>query len=242
MKRCVHHALVALALLFANCCANRIGTRQVSRPGPVQDGWQDLLPGTDLRIENAYYKEGAPRHGLAGFLGTGVAVYREGLNGGLRLISSKTSVLKRPHDQPAVENLLRSSQRRHRRYRFFFAVVFDAKADIHGSVLLGAESAEEIENLSAKLLSDPNSVCGGHGKHCSVFPDTCTVSLQMEVVVNGVPRDVIWGSLLGSVVRGAHRIELARLSKGTLSRIQLDPADPQALHMTLLPGDQVKWE
>ena len=38
-------------------------------------GWL-LHPNTDLHIENAYYREGAPKHGIADFIGTEKAVYQ----------------------------------------------------------------------------------------------------------------------------------------------------------------------
>lgn len=183
-----------------------------------------------------------PRHGLAGFLGTQAAVYRVRSGGGLALISAKSGVARRPHDQRPVQDLLRPSQRHHRRYRFFYAVVFDKKADIHGSVLLGARSLDELDVLTERLLADPNSVCRGRSSHCTVFPETCTVSLQMEIVVNGAPRTVIWGSLLASVVRGARQIELSRPSGSGLTHFKIDPKNPEALRMSLLPGDQVRWD
>src|ERR1700679_1526375 len=38
-------------------------------------GWL-LHPNTELHIENAYYREGAPKHGIANFIGTEKAVYQ----------------------------------------------------------------------------------------------------------------------------------------------------------------------
>jgi len=32
--------------------------------------WVELRPQIELRVENAYFREGAPKHGLANFLGT----------------------------------------------------------------------------------------------------------------------------------------------------------------------------
>jgi hypothetical protein len=244
VKLVIQIGIAALALSFATSCASkhRVASRPISHPDAAGGGWQDLHPGMDLRVENAYYKDGVPRHGLVGYLGTEAAVYRVRPKKGLRLVSAKTHLPRRPDDQPPAQDLIRPSQRRHSRYRFFYAVVFDAKADIHGSVLLGADSAEEIDGLTRQLLADPNSVCGDRSRHCSVFPDTCTVSLQMEVVVNGVPRAVIWGSLLASVVRNPRQVELSRSSAAGLTHVKIDPADPKALRTPLLPGDRIEWD
>ena len=243
LERRLQIGITALALSFtASCTTATRSNSRIFHPDPIGGGWQDLRPQMDLRIENAYYKDGVPKHGLAGFLGTEAAVYRVRPARGLRLVSADPALAQQPRDQPPVQDLLRRSQTRHRRYRFFYAVVFDAKADIHGSVLLGADSADEIDRLTAQMLTDPNSVCGGRSIHCTVFPDTCTVSLQMEVVVNDVPRAVIWGSLLASVVRNPHQIELYRPSAGRLTHVKVDPADPKAIRMPLLPGDRINWD
>jgi hypothetical protein len=39
----------------------------------VGTGWVGLRPEIELRIENAYFREGAPKRGLANFLGTEIA-------------------------------------------------------------------------------------------------------------------------------------------------------------------------
>jgi hypothetical protein len=138
--------------------------------------------------------------------------------------------------------LIRPSQRRFRRYRFFYAVVFNQRGNIHGSVLLGDASPDEIDRLTERLLKDPDSVCGASSNHCTVFPEMCTVSIDIEIVVNGTPRVALAGSQLSSVAAGAKHVELLRLSGGRLTPVQIDQNDPAALRMPLLPGDQVKLD
>ena len=204
-------------------------------------GWLDLRPQMELRIENAYYREGAPKHGLAGFLGTEIARYQVRPKRSLRLISVQSGVAQRPGDQPPVQELIRASQMHHRYYRFFFAIVFRQKGESRGSVLLGAASIAELDRLAAQLLTQPESICGGGSVHCTVFPEACSVGAEIEIVVNGAPRNVAWGSLLASVAARPRHIELLRLHSGRLTPVEIDPADTDALRLPLLPGDHVTW-
>ena len=205
-------------------------------------GWLDLRPQMELRIENAYYREGAPKHGLAGFLGTEIARYKVQPKGGLRLISLQSGVAQRPGDQPPVQELIRASQSHHRYYRFFFAIVFRQKGESRGSVLLGAASIAELDRLAAQLLTQPESICDGRSVHCTVFPEACSVAAEIEIVVNGAPRNVAWGSLLASVAARPRHIELLRIHSGRLTPVEIDPSDSNALRLPLLPGDQITWE
>jgi hypothetical protein len=209
--------------------------------GPPQ-GWL-LHSNTELRVENAYYREGAPKHGIDGFLGTQTAVYR--VRGrGLQLVSVRSEVAQRPADQLPVQDLIGSQQRRYRFYRYFFQIVFRQQAGpgTRGAVLLGADSLDELNRLAAALLDDPEAICGGPSKHCAAFPEACTVALQIEVSVNGVRRVVGWGNTLGSVVEHPRTLKLSRIDNGALTPVEVDAGDPNALRLPLLPGDRIEWE
>jgi hypothetical protein len=203
-------------------------------------GWL-LHSDTELRVENAYYREGAPKRGLDGFLGTQTAVYRV-RDRGLRLISVRSDVAQRPADQLPVENLIGAQQRRYRYYRYFFQIVFRQKSDTRGAVLLGADSLDEMNRLVASLLEDPDAVCGGASDHCAAFPVACTVALEIEISVNGIRSVVGWGNTLGSVAEHARRLKLSRLDNGVLTPVEIDAGDPNALRLPLLPGDRIEWE
>src|SRR5947209_15882016 len=70
--------------------------------------WIDLEPLMELRIENAYYEPGAPRTGLAGFLGTEVARYIV-RSYGLALVSVDP-MSNRPKDQIPVNDLISNTE------------------------------------------------------------------------------------------------------------------------------------
>ncbi len=202
--------------------------------------WMDLHPWMELSIENAYYKEGAPKRGLDGFLGTEIARYQVRPQGGLRQLSVQ-SMKQRPTDQAPVQHLIGGPQKHYRYYRFYSAIVFKRNGRTSGSVLLGANSTAELDRLAAQLLAEPASVCADKSAHCTAFPESCSVSIEMEIVVNGAPRTVMWGSLVGSVAIHPTHVELLRLYAGRPTPVEIDPSDPNALRLPLLPGDKLTW-
>ena len=165
--------LLTLALLFASC------TTPHWRSGPPAPGrgWMDLIPPMQLRVENAYYREGAPKRDLAAYVGTEIAHYQVQRNGRLRLVSAQP-MKDRPRDQPPVEQLMQSSVQRYRYHRFYFEVLFKRNSSARGSVVLGASSTTELDRLTEQLLVDPDSVCNDRSTHCTVFPHDCSVSIE----------------------------------------------------------------
>jgi hypothetical protein len=205
-------------------------------------GILELHPGTELRIENAYYGKGLPKRGLTGYLGTETASYHVG-DKGLRLLSVKAGLANPPDDQPPVEKLLKPSAMHFRYYRFFYQVLVNHKSDSRrGAILLGANSVPELNRLAEQLPLDPDGVCGSKSAHCTVFPEACTVSLEIEIVVNNQRRTVSWDSRLASIAPSPSHLTLLRLSAGRLAPVELDPADPAALRLPLLPGDHIVWD
>jgi len=213
--------------------------RRYSGFAPGQD-WIDLRPNMELRVENAYYREGTPKHGLAGFLGTEIALYHVQPRGGLRLLSVE-SMKERPTDQLPVQQLIDSSHQRFRLYRFFFALIFRRSANARGSVLLGASAKHELDALTKRLLDSPESVCGTGTMHCTVFPEACSVSLELGIKVNGTTRTVPLGSAVATVVVHPRYIKMLRSDFGRMAPVQIDVNDPEALRLPLLPNDQITW-
>ena len=200
----------------------------------------DLRPLMALRIENAYYEKGSSRRGLQGFLGTEVARYEIELDG-LKLVSVQP-MANRPAADVPVEKLVQPSAQHGRYYRFYYEVVFNSVNHAHGSVLLSGDSEEEIQQLSAQL-QHPDTLCGDQSGHCTVFPEACSVSVEMKVFVNGRQEAVVWGSLLSSLT-GDHprRLEMKRLFRGRLMPVRMDARDAASLRVPMLPGDWIDWK
>jgi hypothetical protein len=201
--------------------------------------WMDLRPLMQLRIENAYYKPGMPRQGLAGFLGTELAEY-EVSSHGLRLLSVQP-MKGRPEGDLPVDRLISPVQAGYRYHRFYFEIFFKNENNSHGSALLGANSADELDRLSAGLVR-PETVCNQNSNQCTVFPEACSVSINMKIFVNGKPQTVLWRTTLSDIIRGRpEQIDLKRLYAGRLTPVHLNPQDRDELKLPLLPGDHVSW-
>lgn len=200
--------------------------------------WIDLPPLMELRIENAYYQKGASRQGLAGFLGTEVAVY-ELTTGGLRLISTRP-MKDRPADDLPVQQLVAETKLHFRFYRLYYEIVFRNAGGSHGSVLLGANSREDLVRLSTQL-AEPEVVCNATSTHCTVFPEACSVSVEMKIVINGKPETVPWGSLLASITEQHPHLSVKRVYGGRLVPIKMDARDRGVMDLPLLPGDEISW-
>ena len=208
--------------------------------GDVSIGWVDLREAMLLRIENAYYKEGAPRRGIANYMGTEMLVLRVMQSGKLKQLELLTLASRVP-SQEAVSSLLPIAQQREYFHRFYFQVVVNRQAGTSSALLLSASSKFRLEQLSKQLASDPASVCGGKTQDCTVFPDACSVSLGMEIMVNRQPVKIAWGSTLANVVGQRKQFTLQRQHFGKLVPVQLNPEDPELLRLPFLPGDSISW-
>lgn len=204
---------------------------------PATD-WMDLRPWMELSVENAYYKDGFPKRGLDGYLGTETAQYQVQSKGGLRQVSLR-SMKDRPANQRPVQDLMSHAQRRFRYYRYYFAIVFNKDAKESRSVLLGANSTAELDRLASALAAEPDSVCSGGSLHCIRFPDGCSVSIEMQIVVNGRRQTVLWGATLKTITGHSQDIALLRHYEGRMVSVSIDASDPKALGLPLLPGDEI---
>jgi hypothetical protein len=202
--------------------------------------WIDLRPLMELRIENAYYEPGAARTGLTGYLGTEVAQYLVARHN-LQLLAVRPMAQRPSRDQP-VQDLISPQNTRFAYYRLYYEIVFARSSQSHGSVLLGADSMPEIEHL-ASALAHPENVCYPGAPHCIVFPEACSVSVEMKIIANGKAQSVVWGTVLGSLIKdGMHGVRMKRLRGSQPVPVQIDGRDPKALLLPLLPGDEIYWD
>jgi hypothetical protein len=229
--------LVTLVAFSLSCAKQR-----VPAPAPVAKSTADYLdirPGIRLSVEKAYYAEGSKAKALDGFLGTQVAAFGLAPNGSLRLLSLDS----KPFQGAAVpkltaDQLVPPHIRNERAYRFFYAVTFARSSRASASVLLAAKSIKQIGELSAQLKADPDRLCSVQSASCAVFPEGSTVSILMEITVNGAPKVVIWGSALGSATGGQPAARLERNISGHFEPVRLFG---DTLRTALLPGDRVTY-
>ncbi len=249
-------AAIAVLLFATSCAVHRPGSfavlphtpayllrspdlRQTPFPDVLRDyngyeagrGWIDLRPLMELRIENAYYRPGSSRRGLEGYLGTEVARYRIGADG-LQLISVQPMRNRPPNDTP-VQDLISPGMMHARHYRLYFEA-FNPANNTRVSVLFAANSQEELNRAG--------SICIPGSPRCTAFPEACSVSVEMKIVVNGKPDTLVWGSVLANIVgEHPHRLELKREYAGRLTPVRINIQDAAALRLPLLPGDRITW-
>ncbi len=168
--------------------------------------------------------------------------FRVADNGALRMVSLETDLAQRLYDQSAADDLAPASMARFHHHRYHYEVTFHSKARERGAVLLGADSENNLQVQARHLLADPDSVGTDAFARCVAFPRTCTVSLEMEGIVNGAARTAVWGSTLASVVVHPRRLDTMRKYSGHPTPVEIPPGGPQALRLPLLPGDQARWQ
>jgi hypothetical protein len=208
----------------------------------ARTGWVDLAPGMDVRVELAHYREGSRKQTLADYLGGEVARFQVRPHGGLRLESVKSDVKEGGADRTTAAELISPRQRRYTHGRFFFTVAVNRKGQTRSAVLLGANSAKEIDRLTTRLLADPASVCPENAPNCTTFPETSTASIEIEITVNGAPQTVVWGTGLERIAAHPKQVTMLRLDEGKPVPVAIDASDPAALRLPLLPGDRIDWQ
>jgi hypothetical protein len=205
-------------------------------------GWVELQPTMRLRIENAYFRDAAAKRTIQNYVGTESVRFEVRSSGALRQLTVDSSLPQRPAGQPAVQDLMPEQQRRFTHHRDFYQVTFKREGNVSASILLGSQSKQALDQLTTDLSRDAASTCTAGSAHCTVFPSTCTVALEMELMVNGNPKHALWGTTVSSFAPKPVSLELLRSYRGKLVPVQIDAADPQALRLPLLPGDHLTWK
>ena len=201
----MNRILLALALLWSACAPRRLAAPVPSGSDGPAPSWVELQPGMELRVDGAYYREGAPRNGLADYLGAESARYAVTETGTLRLVSVSSFVTEQkgktqPRDQPAVQTLVRRRNLSYPHHRLFFQIVMSRTGGIRPAVLLGARSAQALDSITRQFLSGQHSPCSAKpSDQCTTFPDMITASVEVGITVNGAPRQVVWGTAVGVV-------------------------------------------
>jgi hypothetical protein len=146
-----------------------------------------------------------------------------------------------PNNQRPVEQLIPASQWGHHYYRLLFQVAFRHEGSATSAILLGAESMGLLDRLTDEVAREPELVCSFESANCTVFPESCAVSPEFEVSVNGSAHAVLWGSTLRNVVANARHVEVWRLHRGRPTPVEMDSSDDEALRLPLLPGDRIRY-
>ncbi len=222
---------VLLLLLLTPACLRKPAAQRPPALAPdISRGWIDITPNVVLKIENAYFKDGAAVRDISTYLGTELLSLKAAKNNSL-LFLNHHPLPNRPPAQPPVLSLLPEPQRRQHHHRFYFQVVVNRLSGKANAVLLTAPSPAKLEQIAAQLQHAPASLCTPQSPYCTVFPDSCSVSLAMEVTVNNKPTTLLWGTTIAS--------QLGQQQTFSLLRRGLPVTLPRTA--PLLPGDSLSW-
>src|SRR5439155_13521116 len=89
------------------------------------------------------------------------------------------------------------------------------------------------DRMTNQLMSEPESVCGDAFSQCTIFPEACTVSLEIAVLAKGARRTGSWGSTLADFSGNHRRVELFRHYQNELAPVEVDTRDHEALRVPL---------
>ena len=206
----------------------------------LAEGQVDLKPRMMFKFENAYFKSGQVKSGLANYLGLESIEFRVTQNGQLQNLEHRV-LAERPSVEPAIDSYLRAPQQRLRFHCLMLQVTMNRKTGEANAVLLSGSSKKKLDALKERLLVDATSVCSAEARNCTVFPATGSVSLGFEVLVNGKATFIAWGTTVGAAVGKHSPFSLQRLYRKRLAPVEIDGNDPAALRLPLLPGDSLNW-
>lgn len=205
----------------------------------ANDGWIDLTPGLTLQVSRVYFQPAESRR-IQDYLGEEI-LRLEAQGGSLRTIDFRP-LPARPNGQPSVEATIPPPHRTARFHRLFFQVALDSTSGPARAVLLSAESQSAIGTFSHRLLRGTGcSATTEPEVHCLVIPEGTTASVLCNVVVNGKPLTVPWGTTVLGVVSSARPVRLSRQFRNRMAPVQLDSTDQDALRLPLLPGDVLEY-
>lgn len=186
----------------------------------------DLTEGMALVLETAYFRDGAKTRTIADYIGTEKLTLRTGRNGTLAVVQH-VPLPGRPKGQIPVTAVFPEKERRRRQQRLYFQVVVNKASGKANAVVLSAGGSKEMAALTAQLMG--KAVCAAG---CTVIPEGSSVSLAMEIFVNGEARTVLWGSNVNSVLGTQRPFTLRRGEK------VMPPGPSQGL----LPGDRIEFQ
>ena len=209
-----------------------------SRTGP---GWIDMRHGLGLRVEVAYFRDPDAERDVKNYLGLETVRYEATPDGRLAQAGAATVLDGRPQQQLAADRILSEAQRNLAHHRFFYQFLFTPTDLGRRAVLLSAETAEGLSALEKQLRTDPEALRCSISESCTVFPESSSASLEMEIFVNGSRQMIPWRTRLSRVVEDKPRVRLYRDYRGRRARVRLPRDDRKALALPLLPGDEIEW-
>jgi hypothetical protein len=124
------------------------------------------------------------------------------------------------------------------------------------AALIGSDDSAHLDDFEQKMRADPGASCSSsttksgenapatnNDVQCLTFRGFATVSVQIQVELNGQPKYIDWGTKVTSVVpdKSLKSLKIQRLFANSYSPIQFNPRDPAIQDLTLVGADHLTW-
>jgi hypothetical protein len=220
----------------------------------------DLKPGIRLKIERAFFQPpgaGEEEHQAKNFLGLSTASFDVELTSDKRVrFQQVESIQYSPasvaqFDEEGSRDQGLSSLPPERSYRLYFYTYFVPEKHKRSAVIIGGDSASQLDELDHRLRSMPEKGCENAATKevtCIEFKGFVSLSSQVEVELNGKTKFLDWGAKVKDVLPknsqadALHALRIQRRYLTTYYEVRFDPKDLNILSLWLVGGDRLTWK
>ncbi len=223
-------------------------------------GFVNLTSGMRLHINRSMFRD-APggAETVANYLGERTVYYRivdkQGNELALKLSGIENSPgLQSKSDQQFQDTRLAQDFRATRALRLFLFTLFVPNRQRRAALLIGAQTPQELTQATAAVSKNPEIPCEqlvSLGVECASLDGTVSMSVDMNVIVNGKVEYFPVGSTVESVLGDIPKTQLAgalktlriqRLFRGKYAEMEFNHNSRAPSQITLFTGDQLSWK
>lgn len=220
----------------------------------------NLTSGMRLHINRSLFRD-APggAETVASYLGERTVYYRivdkQGNELALRLSGIENSAGRQSKsDRQFQDTRLAQDFSTSRALRLFLFTLFVPNHERRAALLIGAQTPEELTQATAAVAKNPEIPCEqlvSLGVECGSLDGTVSMSVDMDVAVNGKMNYFPIGSTGESVLESIPKPELAsalktlriqRLFRGKYADLQFDQSNQTFSKIALFAGDRLSWK
>jgi len=222
-------------------------------------GFVTLASGMRLHIDRSIFRpipSGAET--VANYLGERTIYYqiveRRGNELALKLNGIHNSAgLKRSVGGQLPDATLARSFSGARVLRLFLFTLFVPTHERRTALLIGAKDADTLNRGTAAIAKDPGIPCEqlmASGIQCASLDGTVSMSVDMDVVINGKMHYFPIGSTVASALSGLSKdqyaeatktLRIQRLFRGQYAELEFDHQREAFSKLTLFAGDKLSW-
>jgi hypothetical protein len=219
----------------------------------------DLKPGIRLKIERAFFRPpraGEEEHEEKDFLGLSTSYFDVELTAENKIRFLQVGDIRyspaslAQSDQEGSSDLALSGLPLESSYRLFFYTYFVPEKHKRSAVIIGGESASQLDELDHQLRAMPEQGCkntAASAVTCMEFDGFVALSSQIKVELNGNTKFLEWGAKVKDVlpknsgVKALRSLRMQRRYLDTYYEVRFDLKDLNVLSLWLVGGDRLTW-